>query len=40
VKYKIKSPRMIDVSEVEVLDSYEFKPFDLKIALPAETAVK
>ncbi len=34
VKYKISSTRMVDVSEVQVLDSYEFKPFDLKIALP------
>ncbi|MCL2641636.1 MAG: hypothetical protein FWD53_12375 [Phycisphaerales bacterium] len=34
VKYKISSPRMFDISEIQVLDSYEFKPFDLKIALP------
>ena len=34
VKYKITSPRMFDISEIQVLDSYEFKPFDLKIALP------
>ncbi|MCL2646402.1 MAG: discoidin domain-containing protein [Phycisphaerales bacterium] len=34
VKYKITSPRMIDVTEVQVLDGFELKPFDLKIALP------
>jgi hypothetical protein len=34
IKYKIQSPRMIDVTEVQVLDTYNFKPFDLKIALP------
>jgi hypothetical protein len=34
VKYKITSPRYIGVTEVQALDSYEFKPFDLKIALP------
>ncbi|MCL2639408.1 MAG: discoidin domain-containing protein [Phycisphaerales bacterium] len=34
VKYKITSPRMIDVTEVQVLESFEMKPFDLKIALP------
>jgi hypothetical protein len=27
---------MVDVTEVQVLESYEFKPFDLKLALPAE----
>ncbi len=34
VRYKITTHRMTDVSEVQVLDSFEFKPFDLKIALP------
>ncbi len=34
IKYKITSTRFICVSELQALDSFEFKPFDLKIALP------
>ncbi|MCL2646515.1 MAG: discoidin domain-containing protein, partial [Phycisphaerales bacterium] len=34
VKYTLTANRFSGVTEVQVLDSFEFKPFDLKIALP------
>ena len=34
VKYKLSSPRGMNVSEVQVLESFKFEPFDLRIALP------
>jgi hypothetical protein len=34
VKFAMKASRFMVVSEVQVLDGVEFKPFDLKIALP------
>jgi hypothetical protein len=34
VQFKIATKRMIDVTELEVLDTIDFKPFDLRIALP------
>ena len=34
VQYKIINPRHLCVTEVEVLDDYSLKPFDLRIALP------
>jgi hypothetical protein len=34
VQFKITNKRMFDVTELEVLDAIEFKPFDLRIALP------
>ncbi len=34
VQYKLTSGRLCCVTEVEVLDSIKFEPFDLKIALP------
>lgn len=36
VQYKITAKRTLIVSEVQVLDSIEYKPFDLRIALPEE----
>ncbi len=36
VRFKITPQRTMTVSEVQVLDSIEFKPFDLRIALPDE----
>jgi hypothetical protein len=34
VKYKVTSPRQFGCTEVQVLDGFEFKPFDLKLAMP------
>jgi hypothetical protein len=34
VRYKITPARTLTVSEVQVLDSIEHRPFDLRIALP------
>jgi len=34
VKYKVASARTLGITELQVLDSYDSKPFDLKIALP------
>ena len=34
VQFKVTPSRTMGISEVMVLDGYEFKPFDLKIALP------
>ncbi len=36
VKYAVKSSRKMVITEVQVLDGVETRPFDLKIALPAE----
>jgi hypothetical protein len=37
VQYKISNDRVFDVTELEVLDTIELKPFDLRVALPDET---
>jgi hypothetical protein len=34
VQYKVTSKRMFVATELEVLDAIEFKPFDLRVALP------
>jgi hypothetical protein len=34
VKYKLTPARSMEVTEVQVLDSYKVEPFDLRIALP------
>jgi hypothetical protein len=34
VKYKVTPSRMMGITELQVLDSYHFEPFDLRIALP------
>jgi hypothetical protein len=34
VQYKLSSTRGMNCSQVQVLDSYKFEPFDLRIALP------
>jgi len=34
VKFKVTPSRSMGISEVMVLDGYEFKPFDMRIALP------
>jgi hypothetical protein len=34
VQYKITARRTLTVSEIQVLDSIEYTPFDLRIALP------
>ncbi len=34
VKFKVNNARTLVITEVQALDSIEFKPFDLKIALP------
>jgi hypothetical protein len=34
VKYKVTPARTLVVTEVQALDGFEFKPFDLRIALP------
>jgi hypothetical protein len=39
VQFKIRNKRIIDVTELEVLDAIELKPFDLRIALPDEHSV-
>jgi hypothetical protein len=36
VQYKITNTRAFDVTELEVLNSIESRPFDLRIALPDE----
>jgi len=36
IQYKITAKRTVTVSEVQVLDSIDSKPFDLRIALPEE----
>jgi hypothetical protein len=36
VQYKIAPQRILTVSEVQVLDSIQYEPFDLRIALPDE----
>jgi hypothetical protein len=36
VKYKLTPARMLAVTEVQVLDGFEIKPFDLKVALPKD----
>jgi hypothetical protein len=38
VQYKVTSNRIFVATEIEVLDSISFKPFDLRIALPDEKA--
>ena len=37
VKYKIHSKRIFCATELEVLDSIKFEPFDMRIALPTPT---
>ena len=39
VQYRVTNKRAFDVTELEVLDRIEFKPFDLRIALPDEKAL-
>ena len=36
VQYKITPQRILTVSEVQVLDSIRYEPFDLRVALPDE----
>jgi hypothetical protein len=36
VQYRISNTRVIDVTELEVLDAIALEPFDLRIALPDE----
>jgi len=36
VQYKVTSSRFFDCTELEVLDLIQYKPFDLKLALPDE----
>ncbi len=36
VQYKITAQRTLTVSEVQVLDSIQYEPFDLRVALPAQ----
>jgi hypothetical protein len=36
VRYKVSNTRVIDVTELEVLDAIRFEPCDLRIALPDE----
>ncbi|MBN2268986.1 MAG: hypothetical protein JXN61_00130 [Sedimentisphaerales bacterium] len=38
VKFKITAERTLTVSEVQVLDSIKYKPFDLLVALPDESS--
>jgi hypothetical protein len=40
IQFKITNPRTFDVTEIEVLDAIDFKPFDLRIALPGEKPAK
>jgi hypothetical protein len=40
VQYKIANTRIFDVTELEVLDTIAFKPFDLRIALPDAKSVR
>jgi len=37
VRFKITPERALTVSEVEVLESIKYQPFDLRIALPDDT---
>jgi len=39
VRFKITNKRIIDVTEVEILDAIALKPFDLRIALPDDKQV-
>jgi hypothetical protein len=39
VQYKITPQRILTVSEIQVLDSIRYEPFDLRIALPDERVV-
>ena len=36
VQYKITPQRTLTVSEVQVLDSIQYEPFDLRVTLPAQ----
>ena len=36
VRFNVKPKRNIDITELEVLDSIKFEPFDMRIALPDE----
>ena len=36
VRYKVTSNRFFDCTELEVLDSIRFEPFEVRIALPQE----
>lgn len=36
VQFKINNKRFFDVTEIEVLDSIKFEPYDLRVALPDE----
>jgi hypothetical protein len=36
VQFKVRNRRVLDVTEIEVLDAIQFEPFDLRIALPDE----
>jgi len=36
VRFHLQPERSITVSEVEVLDSIQYKPFDLRVALPRD----
>ena len=38
VKYKVTSDRQFGCTEVQVLDSFKFEPFDLKLAMPDPAA--
>jgi hypothetical protein len=40
VQFKVTSKRTFDVTEIEVLDAIDFKPFDLRIALPSDKGAK
>ena len=37
VKYKVTPARTVSITEVQVLESIKYKPFDLKVALPDGT---
>jgi hypothetical protein len=36
VQYKVAAARFFACTELEVLDSIKFEPFDLRISLPGE----
>jgi len=36
VQFKVRNARVLDVTELEVLDAIGFEPFDLRIGLPDE----
>ncbi|MCX7047715.1 MAG: hypothetical protein NTX50_19795, partial [Candidatus Sumerlaeota bacterium] len=38
VQYKVMNARIFDCTELEVLDSIKYEPFDLRIALPDDAA--